>query len=153
MGVGDLVLACWNLYPTLGDNDCALEEEMRNPWKHVEPPAKTVYMNGNYWQQLMFPDDKKEDDICRRRHKGNQFSEAANPTTESKSRDRLRIVLYLRDNGGHTAEEVEAALGLGRSTVSARMSELKRDGMLVQTGRRPTSTGSTAGVYDLFNKQ
>jgi Fic family protein len=116
----------------------------------------------DYWQKLIDGTEelvkrtrkfkKEAEDICARRHKGNEFSEAANPPAENKSRDRLKIVLYLRDNGGHTAEEVEAALDLPRSTVSARFSELKKDGMIVQIGRRPTSTGATAGVYNLFNK-
>lgn len=88
-------------------------------------------------------------DICINRHRGNAFSVAANPSAESKSRDRLKILLFLRDNGGHTAEEVEKSLLMGRSTVSARMSELKANGQIYCTGRRNTSTGSTAGVYEV----
>jgi Fic family protein len=90
-----------------------------------------------------------DDDICRNRHKAEPFSEAANPTPMQKSRDRYKIVMFLKENGGHTAEEIERKLKLGRSTVSARMSELKRDGVIKRIGRRPTTTGSTAGVYDL----
>jgi hypothetical protein len=53
-------------------------------------------MKSDYWQRMLFPDGNgrieekvKKPDITRRRHKGEPFSEAANPSPESKSRDRL----------------------------------------------------------------
>jgi hypothetical protein len=38
-------------------------------------------------------------------------------------------------------------LVLPHQTCSARFSELKRDNLIMKVGRRPTRTGSMAGVY------
>ncbi len=91
-------------------------------------------------------------DICSNRHGGNEFSTAANPNPHQKSRDRLRIVLHIRDNGPRTGEEIGKELGMCYSTVSARMSELKREGAIIKVGRRPTTTGATAGVFALQSR-
>ncbi len=88
-------------------------------------------------------------DICASRHQGNEFSTEANPNPHQKSRDRLKIVLHIRANGPRTGEEIGNDLTMCYSTVSARMSELKRDGVIIKVGRRPTATGATAGVFAL----
>jgi len=91
-----------------------------------------------------------EPDICANRHRGTRESvEAHQKTLPNKLRDRAKIIEYLKDTGAHTAEEIELALDMRRSTVSARMSELKRDSLIEKVGRRPTTTGATAGVYDV----
>jgi predicted HTH transcriptional regulator len=90
------------------------------------------------------------DDICRNRHGNEPESQKAHQRTlPNKMQDRSRIIAYLTETGGHTAEEIERALKIHRSTVSARMSEMKRDGLIEKIGRRSTSTGSSAGVYDV----
>lgn len=90
-----------------------------------------------------------EDDICQNRHGGNEFSEAAHKKTDSK-RDRKRIVAHLQKFApcGLAAFQVEVQLSIPRSTVSARMSELKKMNAIFPTGeRRDTGSGSTAGVW------
>lgn len=90
-----------------------------------------------------------EDDICRNKHKGNPESEEANLRT-NKEIQRWRIIEAFKPANELIAEQVEKLTGMRRSTVSARVSELKRDGILMKTGeRRPTSTGCNAAVLRL----
>lgn len=92
-------------------------------------------------------------DICARKHQGDAQSVAANKVT-NKSRDRGRILQFLANVKDATCEETETALGMHRSTASARFSELKRDGRIVQgEGKRKTATGCMAQTWKLSNEQ
>jgi len=77
-------------------------------------------------------------DITRRRHRADAASEDANRGIEPrKSEYRRRILDYLKRNPeGLTCKEVSSALGMGYTTVSGRLSELKRDRLVVVTGER-----------------
>lgn len=76
-------------------------------------------------------------DIARRRHRANAASEDANRSIEPrKSELRLKILDYLRGTEGRTCKEVSTALSMGYTTASARLSELKRDALVVVTGIR-----------------
>lgn len=90
------------------------------------------------------------DDITRNFHGGNPQSEAANASIASlKDITRKQVEDYIRDQGlfGGISDEVEVALGLPHQTVSARLSEAKRDGTLVLSGDlRPTRSGRQAAV-------
>jgi predicted transcriptional regulator len=88
------------------------------------------------------------DDICERNHQGDELSTLAHAGT-NKSRDRMRVMMYLADPRGATCDEVEIALGLAHQTCSARISELKRDGLLDPVAKRPTRTGSMAQAWKL----
>lgn len=79
------------------------------------------------------------DDICRNNHGGEENSEAANAATDSrKARDRARMYAWVQMRGevGATCDEVCNALDLLTQTGYPRFSEMKRDGDLVNTGRR-----------------
>lgn len=89
-----------------------------------------------------------EFDVCRNRHRGNLLSEAANRETD-KSRDTARILACLASVGDATGDEIAVALDMPSQTCSARVSELKRAGVLEPLGRRPTRTGSMAQVWRL----
>src|SRR5215207_4165751 len=104
-----------------------------------------------------------DDDITANYHRGDLFSTAANPGRAAKARDRRRILAWLRERGdtGGTCEEAEEALGLSHQTASARFSELRRDGLIGDSGRRRrTKSGRTARVHvynvdhvhDLYNQ-
>jgi predicted transcriptional regulator len=76
-------------------------------------------------------------DITRRRHRANAASADANRSIEPrKSELRRRILDHLRRTGGSTCKEVSTALSMGYTTTSARLSELKRDLLVVVTGDR-----------------
>jgi hypothetical protein len=105
----------------------------------------------------------RTDDICRNHHGGNSESNAANEGTD-KRRDSKRIVDALLNVGwrGLTCDELEVVLVMSHQTCSARCSELKRDGILAYKSyaldstryqKRPTRTGSQAGVLILANPQ
>lgn len=85
-------------------------------------------------------------DICRNRHKGNEMSDRANRRT-NKSKDRKRILDYLATVADATSEEAAKALGMNRTTSSARFSELKAESLLTATQRRKTKTGSSAQAW------
>jgi hypothetical protein len=56
----------------------------------------------------------------------------------------------IEGDGGITCDEVELKLGFSHQTASARMSEMKRDGVLVPTERlRATRSGRNARVLVL----
>lgn len=79
-------------------------------------------------------------DVTERKHGGNPESEAANlAAAENKSKFRKVIFDWFLGNGPAIAEDCLAAFpGLRYSTVTARISELRRDGMLVKIGTRAT---------------
>ena len=86
-------------------------------------------------------------DVCSNRHRGNELSEAANPSHSAKSRDRQVILNLMREHGSLTCDEACAVLHRNPNEISGRFSELKRDAMIRRVGTRPTRTGSLAGVY------
>jgi hypothetical protein len=87
-------------------------------------------------------------DICAGYHGGDECSQEANSITW-KSRDRLKIIIYLRGVIDATCDEVEIALGMRHQTCSARFADLKREGILVFTSKRPTRTGCMAKAWAL----
>lgn len=92
-------------------------------------------------------------DITFFRHGGNEFSMEANKSIKnSKAELRERVYNFIKECGmyGATAEECERELNLGRSTVSARYTELKALDKIKLVDRRKTSSGRTAGVYSVI---
>lgn len=81
-----------------------------------------------------------EEDICENRHGGSETSVEAFESTPASTRERQRwqIVRYVKAQGkvGATAQEAAVALDIPLQTTSARCSELKRDGTLVDSGLR-----------------
>lgn len=95
-------------------------------------------------------------DISRNRHGGNACSTAAHRRVRNTATDQRAWVLrkaIAAGMNGVTVDELakEATRITGHEVtpnrISGRVSELKADGQLVDTGRtRPTRTGSMAGV-------
>ena len=92
------------------------------------------------------------DDICRAKHGGNPQSEAANASIHGRKPSlRLQIQHYLRLKPS-TTEEVAIALHMRMSTASARMSEMRRDGVIRPNGElRRTTSGEWAAVCEVVN--
>jgi hypothetical protein len=92
-------------------------------------------------------------DICRNRHGGSATSEAANErVAPHKGSLRASVLRFIRVRGqfGATVEEISEICKLRYTTVSARVSELKRDGLVIASGRtRKTYSGSEAAVLIL----
>jgi hypothetical protein len=93
------------------------------------------------------------DDVCSNRHGGADTSVNAYRTVVagpggSKSRDMLRVELCIAASKaeGMTCFEVEQTLDMKHQTCSARISDLKREGRLIDTGRRRATTSATAMV-------
>lgn len=89
-------------------------------------------------------------DICRNYHRGNAESEAANGRVHGKKEAmQQRILAFIRSMGldGATCDQIEIALDMAHQTASARVSELKKLRLIVDSGsRRETRTGSKAAV-------
>jgi hypothetical protein len=90
-------------------------------------------------------------DVCRAKHQGNAQSEAANVRVHpSKSELKKNILNFIRERVGSTTEEVATGLNLRYTTASGRISELRRDSALEDSGRtRPTSSGCAATVWQI----
>lgn len=91
-------------------------------------------------------------DICSNYHKGADTSIQAHSSTSSQTRahQRYRIVDKISELGNATCEELEKVLQMRRSSISARISELARDKIIVDTGkRRLTDSRKPARVYEV----
>ena len=89
-------------------------------------------------------------DITQVFHQGDIFSAMANKSIKNdKARLRSLVFAEIRRAGqlGRTSDEVEAILNLPHQTISARITELKRDDKITLSGeRRKTRSGRAAGV-------
>lgn len=74
--------------------------------------------------------------------------EAALSVYETAPTLRARVWRHLRETGGATEEETEAALGLAGNTCRPRIWELRKAGMVEDSGdRRSTRSGRQAVVW------
>ena len=91
-------------------------------------------------------------DICRNRHGGASTSVGAFISTPGSVRAKQRglvldYVVERSPSPGATTEEVSVGLGIAYTAASARMSELKMQGILIDSGRRrKTSHGKPAAA-------
>jgi len=87
-------------------------------------------------------------DICANFHGGNEQSVKANEKP-NKNAQRTKILALVRKCAatGITCEEAEVLTNLSHQSCSARISELKRDGLIRQIGARATKSGCAAAVY------
>jgi predicted ArsR family transcriptional regulator len=96
-------------------------------------------------------DEVVKPDITASYHKGNPASVAAHAsvTPEDRRKPRTRVYRFIFSQGLHgaTSDEAEQALGLTHQACSARFTELKRDDLIVDVGRRKTRSGRSAFVY------
>ena len=98
----------------------------------------------------------QQTDICQNRHKGNLESKAAFQTLLPGLSHRRHHVLSLIQNAGLEGLTVHEAAELLETTpnaVSGRFTELKKDGLIYKVGKRPTSSGSLAGIYILITDE
>lgn len=92
------------------------------------------------------------DDICANNHGGNPFSVSAYYSTPSQKREAMRREIFKLAAGkggrGITADEATSHFNTFHNSVAPRISELKRDEMLIETEfSRATRTGRQARVY------
>lgn len=87
-------------------------------------------------------------DICEYYHKGNEHSEIANRMVAKVAQRRL-ILEALERRGEASCEELEVLTFLKHQSASARVSELKRDGLIVICGVSRTRSGSPCALYKL----
>jgi hypothetical protein len=97
----------------------------------------------------------EQEDICSKKHGGNQFSrEAFDPEKAAKHDRKVLNYIFEQSKWGSTADQCTAETSMWPSSVGPSFSRLKKAGAIVIIGKRPTRTGSNAGVYavaSLFN--
>ena len=92
-----------------------------------------------------------EPDICRNYHKGNPESFSAwCKSVETAKQMREGIFSIIKRSTGITCEEIEILTGWKHQSVSARISELKRDQVIRKIGTRKTQSGRMAAIYKPF---
>lgn len=76
-------------------------------------------------------------DITASRHRGSATSIAANPTYEAKMRliDQIRAFFVMMNNETYL-HQICRELGKAPNEISPRLSDMKRDGELFETGKR-----------------
>ena len=85
------------------------------------------------------PEADPAPDVCRNRHGGNPQSEAANLAIDpykGSLRDRIFRLIEIAGLRGVTCEEIEVELALKHQSVSARISELAKDRLISDSGKR-----------------
>lgn len=89
-------------------------------------------------------------DLCRTHHRDNEQSVAAHESLKPMLNHlRLRVFNAVKARGdeGATVDELEVTLGGRHQSVSARVTELKKLGLVVLTNRqRRTRSGRLAGI-------
>jgi Fic family protein len=89
-----------------------------------------------------------QNDITKNYHRGNlESADAYKKIRHTAASYRESIYKYIKLGGGLTCEEIEIMTGWKHQTVSARISELKRDGRIISIGKRETKSGCKAAVY------
>ena len=89
------------------------------------------------------------DDVCRNRHGGADTSVEAFRKSDL-TRARKLVFGTIAESGarGITCEEIELKTGMKHQTASARITELRKMNLIVDTWiRRPTTSGCSARVY------
>ena len=108
-----------------------------------ERTGESVVLRGdelNTQQQIDF-------DICAANHRGNPESVAAHESIkETKRATWTRILAELRKEP-LSCQEIEFRCRLLHQTASARLTELKAQGLIVADGKRATVSGRWASVY------
>lgn len=93
------------------------------------------------------------DDICKNFHKSNSFSTIANEKVIGrKGALKRKIYESIKNSDGLTCDEIENLIAGKHQTVSARISELQRDGVILATDKRATRSGCQAAVYKTIDK-
>lgn len=96
-----------------------------------------------------------DDDITANYHRGNQYSAAAHDSIKPRKQQdisRILVVLYAHPNG-LTCEEVEFLLGMKHQTCSARFTDMKKMGWIIQCGKRLTRSKRDAGVWRIVQPE
>ena len=84
-------------------------------------------------------------DICANKHGGNPESKAAFEASDIVG-NHQRVRAYLLTHDG-SSSEIADALRMPYTTVSATMSQAKKDGFLQPTEKRPTKYGRMAQCF------
>lgn len=91
-------------------------------------------------------------DVCKNNHGGNENSTKAYQLNRLHRKKQIRLLLTLIDEAGdegRTSDELTIESELYIASVSARCSEMRRDKLVQEIGRRLTRRGSSAGVLVL----
>lgn len=89
--------------------------------------------------------DYEPQDICAKRHRGNENSVAANPDPEAKSKMRLKLLTMLYV-GNMCCHDLSDALGVGANFFSGRLTGM-RGKFVNEVGK--CQHGSPAAIWEI----
>lgn len=94
-----------------------------------------------------------DDDVTANYHRGNPYSVEAHESIKAAKEAGQRLVRRMLEEtyraDGLSCDEFEVITGMIHQSASARFSELKRDGVIVEITKRPTRRGRAAAVFGL----
>lgn len=93
--------------------------------------------------------DQPAPDITSNYHGGNENSKAAwhhGASKDAKNKGN-HILFIIETSNGITCEEIEDRTGWKHQTVSARITKLKKDKLIIEVGKRKTRSGCKAAIY------
>lgn len=86
-------------------------------------------------RSLSYTDRMLSEDICINKHKGNSASVEADKKVR-KEIDRLRVLTIIREQGQASSKMIARIMGKELHHISGRISELKSEGIIEDTGIR-----------------
>lgn len=99
----------------------------------IDEPVECEQCHNN--RSLSFTERMLSDDICINKHKENSASNDANKTV-NKEVDRLRVLTIIKEQGQASSKMIARIMGKQLHQISGRISELKAEGVIENTGIR-----------------
>lgn len=99
----------------------------------IDEPVECEQCHKN--RKETFTERMLSDDICSNRHQQNAQSKEANKKVH-KEVDRLRVLTIIREQGQATSKQIASIMGKQLNQISGRISELKSDAIIEETGAR-----------------
>jgi len=99
----------------------------------IDEPVECEQCHNN--RKETFTERMLNDDICSNKHQQNTQSREANKRV-NKEIDRLRVLTIIREKGQATSKQIANIMGKGLNQISGRITELKADAIIEDTGLR-----------------
>lgn len=112
----------------------------------IDEPVECEQCHNN--RKESFTERMLNDDICSNKHKQNAQSKEANKRVH-KEIGRLRVLAIIREQGQATSKQIANIMGVQLHHISGRISELKADAIIEDTGSRKDG----CAVFRIASKQ
>ena len=102
---------------------------------------------GTYTQNYI----NRADDVCFNKHQGNEQSITANKSV-NKDNDRALVLKFITEHQTAYSKQIARYLGKQLNCISGRLTELKADNLIIETGDRKEGCAiyKIKDIYNLF---